>query len=114
MSALVAIGPSFCFWLSVYVSALIAGSVQVLGNSGDKTLIIREVVPQDDHALGGDFILADILAMVATAHLDHDHDLAQLAFDVYVPQPDNVIGEKGNRVGTEREFGERLVHLNRA
>ena len=65
MSALVAIGPSFCFWLSVYVSALIAGSVQVLGNSGDKTLIIREVVPQDDHALGGDFIFAELVGIYA-------------------------------------------------
>ncbi len=93
---------------------LIAGSVQVLRNSRDKTLIIREAVPKDDHALGGDFIFADILAMVAAAHLDNDHDLAQLAVDVYVPKPDNVIGEKGNRVGAEGEFCERLVHLNRA
>ena len=53
-------------------------------------------------------------AMVATAHLDNDHDLAELAVDAYVPKPDNVIGEKGNRIGTEREFCERLVHLNRA
>jgi len=93
---------------------MIAGAVQMLRNSGDKTLIIREAVPHDDDALGCDFIFADILAMVATAHLDHDHDLAKLAVDVYVPKPDNVIGEKGNRVGTEREFCERLVHLNRA
>ena len=93
---------------------MIAGSVQMLRNSGDKALIISEAVTHDDHALGGDFIFPDILAMVATAHLDNDHDLAKLAVDVYVPKPDNVIGEKGNRVGTEREFGERLVHLNRA
>src|SRR5664279_5384274 len=51
---------------------------------------------------------------VATAHLDHDHDLAKLAVDAYVPKPDNVIGKKGNREGTEREFCERLIHLNRA
>ena len=52
-----------------------------------------------------------ILAMVAPAHLDNNHDLAKLAVDAYVPEPDNVIGEKGNRVGTERGFRERLVHL---
>ena len=86
----------------------------MLRNSGDKALIIREAVTDDDHTFGRDFILADILAMVATAHLDNDHDLAQLAVDAYVSKPDIVIGEKGNLVGTEREFCERLVHLNRA
>ena len=85
---------------------MIAGSVQMLRNSGDKALIIREAVTHDDHALGGDFIFTDILAMVATAHLDNDHDLAKLAVDAYVPKPDDVIGEKGNLVGTEREFCE--------
>ena len=93
---------------------MIARSVQMLRNSGDKALIIREAFADDDHTLGRDFIFADILAMVATAHLDNDHDLAKLAVDAYVPKPDNVIGQKGNRVGTEREFRERLVHLNRA
>ena len=93
---------------------MIARSVQMLRNSGDKALIFREAATHDDHALGGDFIFANVLAMVATAHFDNDHDLAKLAVDAYVPKPDNVIGEKGNRVSTEREFRERLVHLNRA
>jgi hypothetical protein len=93
---------------------MIAGTVQMLRNSGDKALKVREAVTDDDHTLGGDFIFADVLAVIATAHLDNDHDLAKLAVDAYVPKPDNVIGEKGNRVGTEREFCERLVHLNRA
>jgi hypothetical protein len=35
---------------------MIAGSVQMFRNSGDKALIIREAVPHDDHTLGGDFI----------------------------------------------------------
>src|SRR6202167_3122485 len=86
----------------------------MLRNSGDQALIVREAGTHDDHALGGDFIFADILAMVTTSHLDNDHDLAKLAVDAYVPKPDNVIGEKGNRIGTEREFRERLIHLNRA
>src|SRR5271170_1459656 len=77
-------------------------------------MIIRKPVTDDDDTLGGDFIFADILAVVTAAHLDHDHDLAKLAVDAYVPHPDNVIGEKGNRVAAEREFRERLVHFNRA
>jgi hypothetical protein len=81
-------------------------------NPTDKALIIREAVTQDSHTLGGDFIFSDSLAVVATAHLDDDHDLAKLAVDAYVPKPDNVIGEKGNRVSTEWEFCERLIHLN--
>ena len=93
---------------------MIAGTVQMLRNSGDKALKVREAVTDDDHTLGGDFIFADVLAVIATAHLDNDHDLAKLAVNAYVPKPDNVIGEKRNGVGTEREFGERLVHLNRA
>src|ERR1700677_1236641 len=93
---------------------MIAGLVQMLRNSGDKALIIRKTVTHDDHTLGGDFIFTDIFAVVATAHLDDNHDLAKLAVDTYVPKPDNVIGEKGDRVGTEREFRERLIHLNGA
>jgi hypothetical protein len=69
---------------------MIDGSVQMLRNSGDKALIVREAVTHDDHTLGGDFIFADVLAMVATAHLDNDHDLAKLAVDTHVPKPDNV------------------------
>ena len=84
MSALVAIASSPCFWVSAYGRAsLLAGSVQTLRNPGDQALIIREAVADDHHTLGGDFIFADILAMVATAHFDHDHDLAKLAVDLH-------------------------------
>jgi len=37
----------------------------MLRNSGDKALIVREAGTHDDDTLGGDFIFADILAMVA-------------------------------------------------
>ncbi len=53
---------------------MIAGSVQMLRNSGDQALIIREPVTHDDHALGGDFIFTDILAMVASLE-KHSNDL---------------------------------------
>ena len=34
-------------------------------NPSNKALIVREAIADDDHALGGDFIFADILAMIA-------------------------------------------------
>ena len=42
---------------------MIAGTVQMFRNSGDKALKVREAVTDDDHTLGGDFIFADVLAM---------------------------------------------------
>src|ERR1019366_4287719 len=92
----------------------LTGPVQTHRNPGNKALIIRQAIGADDEPVGGDFIFADIVAMFAAAHLDNDQDLAKLAADTHVPKPDDVIGEKGNRVGTEGEFRERLIHLHRA
>ena len=72
----------------------LTGPVQTHRNPGDKTLIIRQAILVDDHTLGGDFIFADIVAMVATAHFYNDHDLAKLPVDGHVPKPDNVISKK--------------------
>ena len=55
----------------------------------------------DDHAFVRDDIFADVFAVIAAAHFDHDHHLAKLAIDLHVTQPDNVIGEKRNRVVAE-------------
>lgn len=66
------------------------------GNPGDKSLIVCESVAEDHHAFRSDFILANILGMIPAAHLDHRHDLAQLAIDGYVPEPNDVIGEERN------------------
>src|ERR1700686_445265 len=55
----------------------------------------------NDHALVGNDIFAYVLAVIAAAHLDDDHHLAELAVDFHVTQPDNVIGEKRNCVGAE-------------
>jgi hypothetical protein len=66
------------------------------GNSADKALIVCEAFAENHHALGRDFILANILGMIPAPHLDHHHDLAKLAIDGYVPQPDDVIGEERN------------------
>ena len=84
------------------------------GNSADKALEVCEALAEDNHALVRDFILANILGMISTPHLDHHHNLAKLAIDGYVSQPDDVVGEERNLVGTEREFGKRLTHFNRA
>jgi hypothetical protein len=66
------------------------------GDSADKTLKVCEAIAKDNHPLGCDFILANILGMIPATHLDHHHDHAKLAIDGYVPQPDDVIGEEGN------------------
>src|ERR1035437_4996085 len=91
-----------------------AGSVRVNGNSADKTLIVSQAFAEDNYALVRDLILANILGMIPAPHLDHHHDLAKLAIDGHVPQPDNVIGEERNGVGAERKFSERLIHFKRA
>ena len=72
------------------------GSAGVYGDSADKALIFCEALAQNHHAFGRDFIFANILGMIAAPHLDHHHDLAQLAINRYVPQPDDVIGEERN------------------
>src|SRR5580765_4134088 len=46
----------------------LARPVHTRRNPGDKPLVVREAFAQDDHPLGGDFIFADVLAVVATAH----------------------------------------------
>ena len=87
------------------------GPVRMNGDSADKSLIVRKALAENHHALGCDFVLANILGMVPAAHLDHDHDFAKLAIDGDVAQPDDVVGEERNRVGTERKFLERLINL---
>ena len=63
-------------------------------NSANKTLKVCEAFAENHHALVRDFIFANVLGMIATAHLDHHQDLAKLPIDGYVPQPDDVIGEE--------------------
>src|ERR1700683_3109246 len=72
------------------------GSVRLNGNSADKRLIVCEAFAKDNHPLGSDFILANILGMIPAPHLNHHDDLAELAIDGHVPQPDDVIGEERN------------------
>ncbi len=72
------------------------GSVRMPGNSADKALIVCEAFAEDHHALGRDFILANILGVISAPHLDHHHNLAKLAIDGYVSQPDDVVGEERN------------------
>jgi hypothetical protein len=83
-------------------------------NSADKTLIVCEPFAEDHYALARDFIFANILGMISATHLDNHHDLAKLAMEGYVSEPDDVIAKERNGVGTERKFGKGLIHLNRA
>src|ERR1035438_304260 len=73
-----------------------AGLDRMHGNSADKTLIVSEAFAEDHHTLVRDFILANILGMIPTPHLDNHHDLAKLAIDGYVSQPDDVVGKERN------------------
>ena len=72
------------------------GPVRSNGNSADKALIVCEALAENQHALVRDLILANILGVITASHLDDHHDLAKLAIDGYVPQPDYVIGEERN------------------
>ena len=64
------------------------------GNSADEALIVCEAFAENHDALFCDFILPNILGMISASHLDYDHDLAELAIDGDVAQPDDVIGEE--------------------
>jgi hypothetical protein len=66
------------------------------GNSADKALIVCKAFAENNHSFGSDFILANILGMISAPHLDDHHDLAKLAIDGYVPQPDDVVREERN------------------
>src|SRR5579862_9377365 len=60
---------------------LLTGPVQTHRNSADQTLIVCQALVHNYHALRRDFIFANILGMIAAAHLDHHHDLAKLVID---------------------------------
>jgi hypothetical protein len=59
----------------------------------------------DNHALVRDDIFADVLAVIAAAHFDDDHHLPKLAIDLDITKPDNVIGQKRNRVVAKLQRG---------
>ena len=102
--------PGLGFSIKGFIDGGTANLVSVIGADGATTML-NEI---HNHALRRDFIFANILGMIAAPHLDHHHYLAKLAIDGYIPQPDDVIGEKRNRVRAEREFRKRLIHLNGA
>src|SRR5579863_2222259 len=91
---------------------LLTGRVQTHRNSADQTLIVRQALVQNYHALRRDFIFANILGMISAAHLYHDHDLAKLVLNGYVPKPDDVIAEERDGVCTEGEFSKRFIDLD--
>src|SRR6185295_3889873 len=73
----------------------------LLGDSCDQPEVVRAPRVDDYDAFARDDIFTDVLAVITAAHFDdHDH-LPKLAIDFHVAKPDNVIGEKRNRVVTE-------------
>src|SRR6266446_1327369 len=73
-------------------------------NSGDKAVIFRAAGQDYNEPIFGDDVFADILAVIAATHL-HDHnDFAKLAVHLDITEPDNVIGEKRNRIVTKGEL----------
>ena len=88
------------------------GPVRMHRNSADQALIVCQALVQNNHALRRDFIFANLLGVIAAAHLDHHHNLAKLTINGYIPQPDDVIAEERNGVCTEGEFSKRFIYLN--
>src|SRR5471032_339476 len=80
----------------------------------DQSFVVRRPRPDDDHALVGDDVFADVLAVIAAAHLDDDHDFAKLAVDLDIAQPDDVIGQERDRIVAEGKSGERVFDFDRA
>ena len=68
----------------------------------------------DDHAFARDHIFADVFAVIAAAHFGDEEHLPQLAVDFHITHPDNVIGQKRNRVMTKRQRGKCILYFDRA
>src|ERR1035437_1755695 len=90
------------------------GSVHLRWNASDQAPITLEPRAYQHDSIRGDLILPNILAVIATTHLDDDHHLPQVAVDLNVSKPDDVIGEKRDGVGAEGQFRKGLLQLDRA
>jgi len=66
-----------------------------------------------DQTFIGNHIFANVLTMVSTAHFDHDHDFAELPIDLDITEPDNIVGEEGDRVMAELKRVEGILDLDR-
>src|SRR5665213_3422205 len=81
----------------------------LLRDSRGQTVIVRGSRVDHDHALAGNDIFPDVFAVIAATHFDDDHDLAKLAVNFHVAQPDDVIGEERDRIVAEGKPGKRIV-----
>src|SRR5688500_15387988 len=86
----------------------------IRGNPADQRAIRIEASVAQRHSLVGDLVFANVLAVLAVAHLDDGEDAAKHAVEIEVAQPDDVVGQKRDQVVAEAELGERLVQLDRA
>ena len=78
--------------------------MQRLRDSRDKTAIPFHAGAYDK-SLGSDVVFPDIIAVVAAPHFDDHEDFAELTVDLYITEPDNIVGEKGNRKVAKAEIG---------
>src|SRR5580692_9235676 len=62
-------------------------------NSRNQAVVILEAAA-DNHSLGCDLVFPDIFTVIAPAHLDNYHDFAELALDLHIAKPDDIVGEK--------------------
>src|ERR1700688_5044938 len=69
--------------------------------SGAHFGVVRTPRVDNHYALVGNDVFADVLAVIAAEQLYDDHQLAKLATDFHVTQPDDVIGKKRNRIVAE-------------
>src|SRR5947209_1505878 len=83
------------------------------GNSRDEPLITAEALADDD-SVGCDFVFPNVFAVIATAHLHDQQNLAKCSLDLHVSEPDNVVGEKRDIKGAERRIRERFFQLQGA
>src|SRR5450759_3783145 len=84
------------------------------GCSCGQPVVVRGSRADDHHALVRDDIFADVFAVIAAAHFDHDHHFAKLAVNFHITHPDNVIGQKRNRILAKGQRGKCILHTNRA
>jgi hypothetical protein len=72
----------------------------VCGRSGGELIVLGETLADDD-AFRGDFVFADLFAVIAAAHFDHHEYFSQFASDFDVAKANDVVGEEGVGVRAE-------------
>src|SRR5688500_11584667 len=70
----------------------------------DDSVILRERTT-NNHAVFGDLIRTEFVAVVTSAHLDHRHHAAQLAFHLDIALDDDLVRDEGYFFRRESNVG---------